>query len=147
MAMAGLRAGYLLGDPAVVEQVNKAKLPYNINFYTEFAAAEVLRSRDLLAPGVAAIRSERDRMYETMERLPGLRVFPSAANFILFRVERPGLAHTMVFQRLLDEDGVLVRDVSKYSQLERCLRVNAGSPEENDAFLAGLTRILEEPAP
>lgn len=146
MAMAGLRAGYLLGDAAVVEQVNKAKLPYNINFYTEFAAAEVLRSRALLAPIVDAIRSERDRMYQAMRALPGIRVYPSAANFILFRVEAPGLAHTTVFQRLLDDHGVLVRDVSKYPQLERCLRVNAGTPEENDAFLAGLAGILEESA-
>jgi histidinol-phosphate aminotransferase len=144
--MAGLRAGYLLGDPAVVEQVNKAKLPYNINFYTEYAAAEVLRSRALLAPIVDTIRAERDRMFEAMRALPGIRVYPSAANFILFRVEAPGLAHTAVFQRLLDEHGVLVRDVSKYPQLERCLRVNAGTPEENDAFLAGLAGILEESA-
>jgi histidinol-phosphate aminotransferase len=144
MAMAGLRAGYLLGDPALVVEVNKAKLPYNINFFTEVAAAEVLRARDLLEPQVAAIRAERDRLLAGLREVPGVRVFPSAANFVLFRVERPGTTHTELFERLLGEHGILVRDVSKYPMLEGCLRVNAGTPEETEAFLAALRHILKE---
>ena len=146
MAMAGLRAGYMLADPALTAEVNKAKLPYNVNFFTECAAAEVLRSRNDLAPLIAAITAERDRLVAEMGTIPGLRVYPSAANFILFRVEAPGIAHTDVFERLLQDDGVLVRDVSKYPMLERCLRVNAGTPEENDAFLNGLRSIMTETA-
>jgi len=146
MAMAGLRAGYMLADPALTAEVNKAKLPYNVNFFTECAAAEVLRSRAELAPLVAAISAERDRLYLEMGTIPGLRVYPSAANFILFRVEAPGITHTAVFDRLLDGHGVLVRDVSKYPMLDRCLRVNAGTPEENDVFLGGLRSIMTEAA-
>jgi histidinol-phosphate aminotransferase len=144
MAMAGLRAGYMLADPALTAEVNKAKLPYNINFFSECAAAEVLRCRAELAPLVAAISAERDRLVREMGTIPGLRVYPSAANFILFRVEAPGITHTCVFDRLLDEHGVLVRDVSKYPMLDGCLRVNAGTPEENDVFLEGLRAIMRE---
>jgi histidinol-phosphate aminotransferase len=143
MAMAGLRAGYMLAHPALAAEVNKAKLPYNINFFTEVAAAEVLRARHLLEPGVATLRAERDRVMAEMARIPGLRVFPSAANFWTFRVETPGVTHTDLFQRLLDEHGILIRDVSKYPMLERCLRANVGTPEENDALLAGVRAILE----
>jgi histidinol-phosphate/aromatic aminotransferase/cobyric acid decarboxylase-like protein len=146
MAMAGLRAGYMLADPALTAEVNKAKLPYNINFFSECAAAHVLRCRGELAPLVAAICAERDRMVAELGTIPGLHVYPSAANFILFRVEAPSITHTQVFERLLHEDGVLVRDVSKYPMLGRCLRVNAGTPEENDAFLNGLRRIMQEVA-
>lgn len=146
MALAGLRAGYLLGHPRLVAEINKAKLPYNINYYTESVAAEVLRNRALLAPQVDAIRSERDRMYDAMRDLPGLRLYPSAANFLLFRVASEVIDHRELFQRLLDEYGILVRDVSKYPMLQHCLRVSAGSPEENDAFLAALAAILEENA-
>ena len=145
MALAGLRAGYLLGHPALVEQVNKAKLPYNVNFYTEAVAAEVLAARDLLAPQVAAIRAGRDRLAAGLGGIRGIRVYPSAANFILFRVESTALDHLTVFQRLLDEHGILVRDVSKYPMLERCLRVNAGTPDENEAFLAGISAIFGVP--
>jgi histidinol-phosphate aminotransferase len=139
MSLAGLRAGYLLAHPALVTEINKAKLPYNINFFSEVAAAEVLRNRHLLAPQVQIIREERDRLYAALRAMPAVRVFASAANFILFRVAE----HKTVFQRLLDEHGILVRDVSGYPMLEGCLRVNAGSPEEDDAFLAALHAILE----
>ena len=74
----------------------------------------------------------------------GLKVFPSAANFILFRVEAPGLDQKILFTRLLEEFGVLVRDVSAYPMLERCLRVNAGLPEENTAFLEGIRAVMAE---
>jgi histidinol-phosphate aminotransferase len=144
MRLAGLRAGYLLADPALAAEVNKAKLPYNLNFFTEVAAAEVLRSRVLLHPGVEAIRAERDRLFREMSALPGLRVYPSEANFLLFRVDSPRITHTELFRRLLDEHGILVRDVSAYPMLERCLRVNAGTPAEDDAFLAALRQILED---
>lgn len=142
MAMAGLRAGYMLAHPALAAEVNKAKLPYNINFFTDVAAAEVLRCRDLMHEMVCAISDQRDRMVGEMRAIPGLRVYPTAANFILFRVEAPGISHAQVFDRLLADYGVLVRDVSKYPMLERCLRVNAGAPEENDVFLDGLRAIM-----
>lgn len=144
MAMAGLRAGYMLAAPALAAEVNKAKLPYNINFFTEVAAAEVLRQREVMHEMVRAIRAERDRVQREMGEIPGLRVFPTAANFILFRVEAPGTTHGAVFDRLLADYGVLVRDVSKYPMLERCLRVNAGTPEENDVFLDGLRTLMRE---
>jgi histidinol-phosphate aminotransferase len=146
MAMAGLRAGYLLAHPALAAEVHKAKLPYNINFFSEVAAAEVLRGRELLAPGVAAIRGERDRLLRELAEVPGIRVFHSDANFVLFRVTAPGTTHTRVFDRLLEEHGILVRDVSKYPMLERCLRVNAGTPDETGAFLGALRTIMSEVA-
>jgi histidinol-phosphate aminotransferase len=144
MRMAGLRAGYMLCHPRLAAEVGKAKLPYNINFFTEVAAAEVLAAREELQPGIDLLRGERDRLQAAVARIPGLRVFPSDANFFTFRVEANGISHTRVFQRLLDEHGVLVRDVSGYPMLERCLRVNAGTPEENDAFLDGLRAIMSQ---
>jgi histidinol-phosphate aminotransferase len=144
MAMAGLRAGYMLAHPALAAEVHKAKLPYNVNFFTEVAAAEVLRARALLAPNVEKIRAERDRLLREMGAIPGIRVFESAANFALFRVEAPETTHTAVFGRLLDEHGILVRDVSKYPMLDRCLRVNAGTHDETGAFLDALRSIMSE---
>jgi len=142
MAMAGLRAGYLLADPALAEQVAKAKLPYNVNFFTEVAAAEALRSYALLRPHVEFVREQRDCILRRLRRLPGLRVFDTEANFVLFRVESDALTHRDVFQRLLDDHGILVRDVSGYPMLDRCLRVNAGTPAETDAFTTAMAEIM-----
>lgn len=138
MALAGLRAGYMLVAPALAQEVNKAKLPYNINFFSELAAAEVLRSRDLLAPQIRAICAQRDRLYAGLAAISSVHVFPSEANFVLFRVPD----HKRVFTRLLDQHGILVRDVSGYPMLDGCLRVNAGTPEETGAFLAVLPECL-----
>jgi histidinol-phosphate aminotransferase len=142
MALAGLRAGYLLGDPAVVREVNKAKLPYNINFFTEAVAAGVLQNREMLRPQVEIMRAQRDRIVRELSALPGIRVFPSAANFVLFRVEGAGLGHDGLFDRLLREHGILIRDVSRYPMLSGCLRVNAGTPEETGEFIAAMKQIL-----
>jgi histidinol-phosphate aminotransferase len=142
MAMAGLRAGYLLAHPDLAREVSKAKLPYNLNFVTETVAAEVLRNRSALDGQITAIRAERDRLITKLGEMEGVRVFPSDANFVLFRVERRDLDHRDVFARLLSERGVLVRDVSGYPMLEGCLRVSAGTPEENGEFLAGMRDIL-----
>ena len=147
MALAGLRAGYLLAHPEVATQVDKAKLPYNVNFFTEIAAAEVMRRRDLLRPYVDEARMERERVHEGLRQLGGVRVFPSQANFLLFRVDSPRVDHRAVFERLLRGYGILVRDVSRYPMLEGCLRVNAGTPAENDEFLAAMRQILTEAEP
>ncbi|HEV2132307.1 MAG TPA: histidinol-phosphate transaminase [Longimicrobiaceae bacterium] len=144
MAMAGLRAGYLLADPALAREIAKGKLPYNLNFFTEIAAAEVLRAREELQAQVAFIVEQRDCILRRLSRLPGLRVFPSEANFVLFRVEAPEITHDRLFERLLSEHGILVRDVSKYPMLEGCLRVTAGTPEETDAFSDAMAAILNE---
>ncbi|MGI9180506.1 MAG: histidinol-phosphate transaminase [Longimicrobiaceae bacterium] len=143
MAMAGLRAGYLLADPALAREIAKAKLPYNLNFFTEIAAAEVLRAREELQAQIAFIVEQRDCILRRLGRLPGLRVYPSEANFVLFRVESPGITHEQLFERLLNEHGILVRDVSKYPMLEGCLRVTAGTPEETDAFSDAMAAILK----
>jgi histidinol-phosphate aminotransferase len=78
--------------------------------------------------------------------VPGIRVYDSAANFVLFRVQSPRITHTQLFDRLLKEHGLLVRDVSKYVMLDGCLRVNAGTPEETSAFLDALRTIMSEAA-
>lgn len=142
MAMAGLRAGYLLADPSVAAEIAKAKLPYNVNFFTEVAAAEVLRARAEMSALVSLIVEQRDCILRRLRKLPGLTVYPSEANFVLFRVGHPRMTHREVFRRLLDEHGILIRDVSAYPLLDGCLRVNAGTAAETDAFLDAMSRIL-----
>ena len=68
-----------------------------------------------------------------------MRAFPSTANFILIRTAKPARE---LFEALYSQ-GVLVRDVSAYPMLERCLRVSIGTPEENNRFLAALDHALE----
>lgn len=139
MSMAALRVGYLLGRPELVEQVAKAKLPYNLNVFSMAAASAALEHFDLLQPQIERVIAERERLWEGLSRIPGVEPFPSRANFMVFRLAAdPG----MVF-RALCEEGILVRDVSRYPMLRQFLRVSVGLPRENDRFLAALGRIMK----
>lgn len=141
MALAGLRVGYLLAAPEIVREVNKARLPYNLNFFSQIAAIAALDEWEGLRRNVERIVSAREDLLYKLYRVPGVRPFASRANFILF--ELPEADPKLIFESLLKR-GVLVRDVTSYPRLSRCLRVSVGSEAENEAFLAALRHSLEE---
>jgi histidinol-phosphate aminotransferase len=124
---AGLRIGYCLGTPAIVSEISKIKLPYNINFFSEHVAAVLLRNLSTVKERLALIRAERDALYAFLQTMPFDKVYPSAANFILVRLNG---GKQRLFEAL-KKDGILVRDVSTYPMLENCLRISVGSAEEN----------------
>jgi len=135
MAGAGLRLGYMLGRPELIAEINKIKLPYNINFFSERVAETLLSNTEYVRAQVEAITRERDRIYACFKTMPFDAVYPSGANFFLVRVKRKNDLFEHFLQR-----GILVRDVSSYPMLENCLRINVGTVEENNA----LTLAVEE---
>ena len=139
MSMAGLRFGYLMAHPEIAREIHKAKLPYNVNIFTLAAAELVVEKHAILREAIANLIQERNRVIGELQRRPIVRVFPSRTNFILIKTPHPARD---VFEALYAQ-GVLVRDVSTYSLLDRCLRVTIGLPEENDRFLDALDRALE----
>jgi histidinol-phosphate aminotransferase len=141
MAMAGLRVGYLLAAPELVREVNKARLPYNVNFFSQTAALAAIAEWPSLRANVDRIVAAREDLLYHLYRVPGIRPFPSKANFVLFEVLEadPRAVFESVYRR-----GVLIRDVTSYPRLSRCLRVSVGSDEENEAFLGALRHALEE---
>jgi histidinol-phosphate aminotransferase len=136
--MAGLRLGYLLADPAVVDGLRLVRLPYHLSTLTQAVALRVLRHKGALMDHIAATERERERLAQELRRLPGVGVLPSDANFLCFHTP----AHPARLWRGLLDRGVLVRDVSRYPTLDRHLRVTVGTPDEDDAFLAALTAEL-----
>ena len=139
-SLAGLRIGYGLMNPGLAREVEKAKLPYNINFFTLVAAEKLLEYREKLAGKIDLLVAERDRMIPELNAIEDVTAYPSRANFIL--VETP-FKPAAVFRKLLDE-GFLVRDVSSYPMLGRALRISVSTPEDNDRLLKALRRVMEE---
>jgi histidinol-phosphate aminotransferase len=135
-SLAGARLGYLLADPAQVAELARVRLPYHLSGPTQAIGATALRHTEELLETVEAVVSERDRISIELQRM-GLVPFPSQANFVLFEVDEPD----EVWRALLDK-GVLIRNYAGYEGLESCLRVTAGLPEENDAFLGALEEVL-----
>jgi histidinol-phosphate aminotransferase len=141
MALAGLRVGYLLASPELVREINKARLPYNVNFFSQMAAMAALEETEALAASVRRLVAERERLLARLADVPGVGTFPSRANFFL--LECLSAEPKAVFASLLRR-GVLVRDVTSYPMLGRCLRVSVGTEAENDAFLHALGTALTE---
>lgn len=140
LGLAGLRLGLLAGPPAWLEQLDKVRLPYNINVLTQASATFALKHLDTFEQQTATIRQERSRLYEAMARHEALTVYSSDANFILFRV--PAGEASRIFEAIKGE-GVLIKNMKADSgPLAHCLRVTVGTPEENDAFLAALGKAL-----
>jgi histidinol-phosphate aminotransferase len=137
-SMAAARLGYMVGPSWLVEELDKVVLPYHLDSAKQIAGRVALRFVDDMNDRVAGIVAERERINAGLAELP-ITVWPSAANFILFRPETmPG---NDVWQALLDRD-VLVRNCSGWNRLDNCLRVTFGTPEENSIFLAALREVL-----
>ena len=137
--LAGLRLGVLAGDPAWLAEFDKLRLPYNINSLTQASAGFALKHKDVLDEQAARLRAERTRLLQELATVPGVQVWPSAANFILFRTAQPADA---VFAALRQQ-GVLIKNLSgNGGVLADCLRVTVGTPDENTAFLAALRQVL-----
>ena len=135
LGLAGIRLGYM-------SEFDKVRPPYNVNVLSEAAAAFVLEHAAVLDAQADAICAERHKMTQSLASLTGVECFPSAANFLLLRINRPGLTGTEVFQRL-QQQKVLVKNVGKmHSLLENCLRVTVSTPQENAAFLSALQSSL-----
>jgi histidinol-phosphate aminotransferase len=140
MGMAGLRVGYLLASPELVREVDKARLPYNLNFFSQAAAIAAIDCYEpQLLPNVKRLRRLREELASSLGRLAGVRVYPSKANFLL--VELLESDPKAVFEALY-EKGVLVRDVTSYPMLERCLRITVGSETENEALLEAISGAI-----
>ncbi|MEU2850677.1 histidinol-phosphate transaminase [Streptomyces syringium] len=132
---AGLRLGYLAAHPAVVDAVQLVRLPYHLSSVTQATALAALEHTDTLLAYVEQLKAERDRIVTEL-RAMGCQVTESDANFVQFgRFEDSHAA----WQAILDH-GVLVRD----NGVPGWLRVTAGTPAENDAFLDAVRAIRKE---
>jgi histidinol-phosphate aminotransferase len=130
-ALGGIRAGYLLASPKVAAVAAALLPPFRIPAHTAAILLTALASPGYVAPMVARIRAERDRLFAELSKHPRWKPYPSGANYLLVRTPDAKAA----YDRLL-EKGILIRRQDHYRGLEGCIRITVGSPAENDALLA-----------
>jgi histidinol-phosphate aminotransferase len=143
LGLAGVRLGMLVGRREWIAEVDKVRLPYNINSFTQAAATFLIENVGEFVAQTTVLLAERTSMAANLgrlfARLPGTLCFPSEANFVLIRV--PNAA--AVFAELKAQK-ILVKNTSQgHALLHDTLRIAIGSPAENTAFLTALTSILE----
>lgn len=138
IGFAGLRIGALTASKKLVAELNKIRLPYNINMLSQAAAVAALRHRDVLDSQISRLISERERLYNALSRMDGVTPYPSETNFVLVRMDR----NATRVHGALKLAGILVKNLDRPGPLRNCLRVTVGRPEENDEFLRNLQQIL-----
>lgn len=138
--LAGVRIGYLMGRAPLIHELDKLRPPFNISVLNCEAALFALEHVDEYARQAALIRSERERIFQALQALPGVTPFPSQANMILARVAEPAAVFAGMKAR-----GVLIKNVSGlHPLLTGCLRITVGTPDENTQMLAALAGSLAE---
>jgi histidinol-phosphate aminotransferase len=139
IGLAALRVGYAVADPIIIDQIDKVRLPYNSNTLSQKLTERLLNHFAPVQKQLDALLQERDSMIQELSKFKSLKIFPSDANFVLFRVEQdPGA----LFKQLM-ESGILIRNLSGHPRLKNCLRVTIGTPDENKAFLNKMSHIIK----
>ncbi len=140
LGLAGLRIGFLVGRREWIAELEKVRMPYNIGTLAQAGAVFFLQHREQLQDQAARIRQDRELLRQALGQFQQLQQWPSAANFILFRIRN--LPARVAHAGLLAE-GILIKNLDGAHPLLRdCLRVTVGTATENAAFLAALARVL-----
>lgn len=139
LGMAGLRLGFLAGSALWLEQLEKLRLPYNVGVLPQRVAEILLDHHDVLLQQADRIKMDRALLHRQLSEMEGVMVYPSEANFLLFRVADA----TVVFNEL-KRRGVLIKNLNGgHPQLADCLRVTVGTAAENERFIDALKACLQ----
>mmetsp|Transcript_2075 Transcript_2075/g.5489 ORF Transcript_2075/g.5489 Transcript_2075/m.5489 type:complete len:480 (-) Transcript_2075:1666-3105(-) len=142
--LAGIRCGFCIGPPDVIQLMNNVKAPYNVNSLTSEVAINAMNSMDTLRKNVASTLEERARVRKELEALTDIvvRVYHSDSNFLLFRV-KDDVKAVDLYKKMAD-DGVVTRFRGNELHCNHCIRVTVGTAEENDKFLETLRVTWKE---
>ncbi len=131
---AAIRLGMAFAQKAIVDVFNKVKYPYNVNMLTQKQAMEALKDPFEVDKWVKIILLERSRMIEAFNLLPSCKkVYPTDANFFLALFDDAQAVYDY-----LKEKGIIVRNRTRVTLCEDCLRITIGSKSENNELLAAL---------
>ncbi|MCE5312409.1 MAG: histidinol-phosphate transaminase [Nitrospiraceae bacterium] len=136
IGFAGLRTGYAAASPVIINELNKVRLPYNVNSLSQASAVEGLKQKKEIRLNIKKIVSERERLFNGLCSISGIETFPSEANFILFKTRSADAVYSNLLKR-----GILIKNLS--SSIKGCLRVTVGTEKENTAFLKALGIITK----
>ena len=138
LGLAGLRVGVAIATPDWTRELEKLRMPYNVNSLSAAAADFLLERHEVFEKQTRAIVSERARLEAALDKLAGAQRFPSAANFVLVRVPDAPRAFEVMRER-----GILVRTFhGSHPLLAHCLRLTVGTPDENTRMLEALATAL-----
>ena len=139
VGFAAMRIGLLVGPPALVHELDKVRLPYNLNALSQAAAGFYLDHEETFLAQARKIGLLRGELLAAMQRIPGIHPRPTDANFIYFDCD---FDSDRVYSALMAR-GVLVKNFNAPGTMKNFMRVTVGTREENDLFLEVLRDTLK----
>ena len=138
----GMRLGFLLGTPELVARLSEAQEPWSVNTMAQAMGVACLADQEYMSRTRSLIARELEFLLPRLAALPGLSPFPSAVNYLLVKLTRPGMTAAVLRERLLAHR-IVIRDASNFQGLdERFFRLAVRSREENERLLAALSQCL-----
>jgi histidinol-phosphate aminotransferase len=135
--LAGIRCGFCIAAPDVIQLMNNVKAPYNVNVMTSEVAINAMKNTKVLDENIEKVLQQREQVMQKLNNLDFVtEVFPSDANFVLFRVKNKAVE----CYKSMADSGVVTRYRGTEIHCEQCIRVTIGTPEENEQFLALLEK-------
>lgn len=138
IGFAALRIGFLIGRASLVHELNKVRLPYNINAVSQVGIGFYLKHEAAFIGQAAEVIRRREELFYALQKMEGVRPYRSDANFIFFRCL---FDSDQVYRHLIHE-GILIKNFGATGVLKNCMRVTVGKQEENEAFLDALKRTI-----
>ena len=139
VGLAGLRLGLLIGSKEWLSELEKIRMPYNINSLTQASALFALEHFDMLVMQTEQLRVDRVVLMNDLSAIAGLEVFPSEANFVLVRTP-DGMARNWFED--LKEKGILIKCLDGgHPLLKNCLRITVGTTDQNERLVNALNEI------
>lgn len=139
--LAGIRLGFAIGAPDVIQLMNNVKAPYNINSLSSEVALNAMNNIDTLNKNIKLLLEYRKDVAQKLNNLDFVvKVYPSDSNFLLFQLKRKA----QEMYKSMADDGVVTRFRGNEIHCKECLRVTIGSKEENNTFLEKLVKIWNE---
>jgi len=139
VGLAALRLGILVGHPSLVRQLNKVRLPYNVNIFSQVVGELFVEHSEKFLEPVTRIIADRERLFRELMAIDGITPYPSDANFILFScvTEKDD-----IYNQLVDK-GILIKYFASPAVLRNCMRVTVGTTDENREFIETLKGLLQ----
>eukprot|EP00934_Nitzschia_sp_Nitz4_P003848 Nitzschia sp. Nitz4//scaffold72_size95085//33044//34316//NITZ4_004753-RA/size95085-snap-gene-0.121-mRNA-1//-1//CDS//3329557354//3838//frame0 len=139
--LAGIRCGFCIGAPDVIQLMNNVKAPYNVNVLTSEVAVNAMNAIERLETNIASVLAERVKMIQQLESFDFVvKVFPSDANFLLVRMK----SNALQLYKTMADAGVVTRYRGSEIHCDECIRVTIGTPEENQTMLDLMQKTYKE---
>ncbi len=138
--LAGLRLGYAVANSGLASAIDKLPAPYAVNVVSMSMGRKLMENMAVVKEAIEALKMERRRLINELNRTEGVEAFDSKTNFVLFNVSKP---YEEVYVNLLKK-GIVTKKLGRLLKYPNCLRTTVGTPRMNNKLLTALRKQLGE---